>query len=687
MNIIKSLNYLALIFLLASCGSDSSNNSNDKDQAYKIIELDTPAASTEGFRKANNADETLSTIRNNMLYSANYFYFNGASDINPEVVAAESAPTSSTDDSGSNFSKTNLIEAGVDEADRVKYDGDNLYILAEQGYGYAHVGTVGGDDVSIAEPVDNTSWYSEKSYIRIMEANENNQTIEISRIESTDNYNFQSLYLNDKQLTVFANDYHYNEVTDDWGISNYQSRESLHIFTYDTSVPAIPTLTKSIEIEGYLLQSRRIDNKLYVISSYNPNQPELTFPAPETDDEYKANEEQLAALPTEHLLPMIRFDNQDVKLLNQPEDCYIPADNTSNSVNGNIINISVFDLTAPEQYSSTCINGYYHDFYMSENAIYLTSTIWSEEHNESNTVIQQMQLNENGVDYRSTGIVPGYLGQGAKFRINENNGLVRIVTTKRVDDENDRLDHQLFLLQTNDENNQLEAIGQLPNNSRSKEIGKANEDIFAVRFFQDRVYVVTFERTDPLYVIDLSNPDDPLIAGELEIPGFSTYLHPLGENYLFGIGQEGDGRDGVKLGLFDISQLDQPKQLASTVIGDRYSWSQALYEHHAISILNTEASKYRLAFPVEVNLSDSSVGYSNWDHTGLYLFDLDLKNEQNPISNTGVIKAEQRNQERSYPYYYSNGRSVIDGDNIHYIHGPFVFSGVWQQPELAVGPQ
>ncbi|WOH39417.1 beta-propeller domain-containing protein [Thalassotalea fonticola] len=676
--IIKSVNYLVLCFLLTSCGGDSNT---DDEQPYTVLELAAPAASTQGFRKANDSEETLTTLRNNMLYSANYYYFNGAPEVAVDTVAEGAVESPAASEADSNYSKTNTIEAGVDEADLVKYDGDNLFVLVN------HAGSVGVVDAIAAEPIQDTPWYSQESYIRIMQTGENNQTNEVARIKSPDEQQFQSMYLNDQQLTVFANDYHYNQSNNDWGITNYQSTSSVHIYNHDVSVPQTPILSNEIEIEGYLLQSRRIDNKLYVVSSYNPRQPQLEYPNPATDEEYKTNEEQIAELSAQQLLPMIRFNQQEAQLLHQPEECYIAADNNSSSVQGNIISISVFDLSNPEQFSSSCINGYYHDFYMSAEAIYLTSTIWAEDYNDSSTVIQQMQLNEQGVDYRATGIVPGYLGQGAKFRINENNDLVRIITSKRSDDESDRIDHQLFILQTNDETKQLEAIGQLPNERRTKEIGKANEDIFAVRFFQERAYVVTFERTDPLYIIDLSSASDPLIAGELEIPGFSTYLHPLGKDHLFGIGQEGDGRDGVKLGLFDISQLNQPKELTSTVIGDRYSWSQALYEHHAISVLKTATNQYRLAFPVEVNVFDDSVGYSRWDHTGLYLFDIDLENETKPLSSTGVIKAEQRAQERQYPYYYSSGRSVIDVDNIHYIHGPFVFSGVWQQPELAVGPQ
>jgi hypothetical protein len=110
------------------------------------------------------------------------------------------------------------------------------------------------------------------------------------------------------------------------------------------------------------------------------------------------------------------------------------------------------------------------------------------------------------------------------------------------------------------------------------------ERIYAVRFIGDVGYVVTFRQTDPLYTLDLSDPDRPRVVGELKIPGYSAYLHPIGEELLLGVGQEAtdDGRvQGLQLSLFDVSDLAHPARLQKRTIGERWSHSAAEWDHHA----------------------------------------------------------------------------------------------------------
>lgn len=118
-------------------------------------------------------------------------------------------------------------------------------------------------------------------------------------------------------------------------------------------------------------------------------------------------------------------------------------------------------------------------------------------------------------------------------------------------------------------------------NSEMKTVGKLldlglEERIYAVRFMGERGFLVTFKETDPLYALDLSRPDSPVVTGELKIPGYSSYLHPLEENLLVGIGME-DG--GVKISLFDVSDMKQPKEV--DVYRLRDYWSEVLSNHHA----------------------------------------------------------------------------------------------------------
>ena len=94
-------------------------------------------------------------------------------------------------------------------------------------------------------------------------------------------------------------------------------------------------------------------------------------------------------------------------------------------------------------------------------------------------------------------------------------------------------------------------------------LGEEGERIYGVRFMGERGYIVTFRQTDPLYTLDLSNPTAPRVAGQLKIPGYSAYLHPVGENQLLGVGREGTA---VKTSLFDVSNLAAPTEVTKLLI-------------------------------------------------------------------------------------------------------------------------
>ena len=122
-------------------------------------------------------------------------------------------------------------------------------------------------------------------------------------------------------------------------------------------------------------------------------------------------------------------------------------------------------------------------------------------------------------------------GGQSQLRLSENDEFLRVVTTDYSDSNPV---HRLSIL--SEQGGELSNIATLPNESQPEAIGKPGEDVYAVRFTNDKAYIVTFERTDPLYVIDLTDNAQPEIIGSLEIPGYSSYLHPLSNNYLLGIG-------------------------------------------------------------------------------------------------------------------------------------------------------
>jgi hypothetical protein len=152
----------------------------------------------------------------------------------------------------------------------------------------------------------------------------------------------------------------------------------------------------------------------------------------------------------------------------------------------------------------------------------------------------------------------------------------------------------------------LRTVSSLPNERRTAPIGKAGEQVHAVRFVEDRAYVVTFRRTDPVYAIDLSDPTDPRLLGALEVPGFSDRLYPLGANLLLGVGHDSqswndiDYTTGVLVSLLDVRDPTRPRELARRVIGERGSMSASDFSPHGTAI-ERDGGRVRIALPVSVH--------------------------------------------------------------------------------------
>jgi uncharacterized secreted protein with C-terminal beta-propeller domain len=180
-----------------------------------------------------------------------------------------------------------------------------------------------------------------------------------------------------------------------------------------------------------------------------------------------------------------------------------------------------------------------------------------------------VKIKLDGLKLEHTGQLPGTLLN--QFSLDEYQGNLRVATTiggnnfwwsfggGQSESVND-----VYVL-----NSKLETSGSI------KDLGKT-EQIYSARFIEDKGYLVTFRQTDPFYVLDLKDARNPKVAGELKIPGFSSYLHPLEKNRILGVGQE-NGQ--VKISLFDVSDASNPKEI------DKYQlkeyWSEASNNHHA----------------------------------------------------------------------------------------------------------
>ena len=205
-----------------------------------------------------------------------------------------------------------------------------------------------------------------------------------------------------------------------------------------------------------------------------------------------------------------------------------------------------------------------------------------------------------------------------------------------------------------------------------------------MRFLGDRAYLVTFERIDPLYVIDLSNHEEPRIAGELEVTGFSDFLHPVSDELLLGLGQ--DERGLVKLELFDTSDLEAPSSLGALSLaeGADWSYSDARYDRHAFTYLADINGVDRFAVPVNSGFSSKEQG-SFWEDR-LHLIEIQDKDDP---ANASMVEIGHISATPLPDEYYgsSRNRAVFHDDAVFYINGEHVWSALWTNPFNQLGPK
>lgn len=292
-------------------------------------------------------------------------------------------------------------------------------------------------------------------------------------------------------------------------------------------------------------------------------------------------------LPTVH-----RVDAEgkilDTKALSKCEDVYRP-----NKFAGlGLTTVVTFDMATPELGEPISVLADGNTLYASSASLYIATNRWSADVMPMGLAIDEIgpdapimtgdatsteihKFDINGTDeaaYVASGGVEGRILNQWSF--SEHEGKLRVATTLGATGERDSESQVVVLEQQGGELKQIGSVGGL---------GKA-EEIYAVRYFGDTAYVVTFEtmRGDPLYALDLSNPKAPKLLGELKIPGFSSYLHPVGDGLLLGVGREtgeGASTEGFKLSLFDVSDPAKPVEVDKWIQQD--GWSPAADDHHA----------------------------------------------------------------------------------------------------------
>ena len=525
--------------------------------------------------------------------------------------------TGSSPASTGDFSGTNNQVAGVDEGDLVKTDGEHLFVLA--GDGVDIVNALPADELGVVSHITTPGWE-------------------------------RSLFLHGTRLTVISQENTWAPVgTADADTSgrlsalswwNHTWQPHVNVTVIDVSTVASPTILEQTTLDGWLVDARAIDGRVLVVTQDNfdiPAPAVITIPPPihidpmpvipapfdpgtgiasspilvdmrisscwpgylgdgtryvyEDEASYRDRLEQAwetVALP--HFTVTATGGSTTSELLTAGHT-YLPVKATDNNLLS-VVSFNVDDDTAGPD-ATTTVAGVSGSVYASTSNLYVSATHWGNWWDTSDTGqttnIYRFDLGADDVPLTAMGAVPGVtLNQ---FSLDESDdGLLRVATTSGF---GDTASSGIYALAASAGN--LQTIGSVT--------GLApGERIYSVRFIGDRGYVSTFRQIDPLFVIDLANPARPRVVGQLKVPGFSSYLHPLDATHLLGIGRDVDpdtGRvRGLQLSIFDVGDPANPKRTATyTFAGDGWqSWSAALWDHHALSWF---AEQGILALPVQ----------------------------------------------------------------------------------------
>ncbi|UCG95112.1 MAG: beta-propeller domain-containing protein [archaeon] len=570
----------------------------------------------------------------------------------PTQALAESAGATKSE-TVPDYSETNIQVEGVDEADIVKTDGSYIYVLS-------------GKKLSIID-----AYPAEDAEI-------------LSTLEFENNP--QELFINRDKLVVFGSSSYPRPVPMvEEAVYGYISyTPSTFVYVYDVEDREDPELVRNVTIEGGYYDSRMIGDYVYVIANKNAERDKPVIPRiyTETEERPACNciEVGYFNIPdssyrfTTILSVNTQEDSEevgsDVYLMGYSQNLYVSRDNiylTSMKrmdyrqyqekmikevvkpllpldVSIKLDQIMESDKEFYEKWGEVeeLMQDYFNKLTAEEKERLTEEGEEKMEEFENRiakemekTIIHKISIDKSEISYRAKGEVPGYVLN--QFSMDEHDGYFRIATTTgswRTEDYN-----HLYVLDSD-----LDIVGKLEDLAKGERIKSA-------RFIGDRCYLVTFVQIDPLFVIDLSDPYEPEVLGELKVTGYSSYLHPYDENHLIGIGKEteegkwGPIETGVKLALFDVSDVSNPEEVDKYVIGGGWASTPVMQDHKAFLF---DRDKDLLVIPAQV--SGRTLGfYTTWQ--GAYVFDLTL---EDGFELKGTVSHEETKEEsdEEEEYYY-----------------------------------
>ena len=530
-----------------------------------------------------------------------------ATDSERAVETASVTANGRAADDGVDFADTNTRVEGIGEADRVKTDGKYLYVA------------------------------SFNSIIGLFKA-EANGTLTLTgtidcqydvlqgRDPRYGNANLLEFYVAGDRLYALTTLWTYEE---DWRLN----KNLCGTLVYDISDRAAPELIREYWQDGTYLSSRVVGDSLLTVSDYYINENAETY-------------------TVENVIPGTYARADGEKCLVEAAD--IAVVNTAKP--DSYVVVTKADLSDLDRSPETAVLfGGGCEVYCTADTLYIynneynwntafTDMVWRAvapgAAEETKTTVLSFDITADKPAFKAKGTVEGYLLNS--WSLDAYNGYLRLAATKN--DEN-----VVYVL-----NEQMEQVGEL------KGIAPG-EIIKSVRFMGDTAYVVTFVQTDPLFVIDLSDPTKPEIKGEVKLPGFSSYLHPAGEGLLIGIGSGGteDGIDGsAKISLFDVSDPTAPAEIDNIIFENAWLTS----EYKAFVTVKADGS---FLIPLEMYSNyyedDGSVYYSGFSNqTGAVR--VAVKDGKLVEQNRYLINEEE-------PYWCNCDRALYIGDTVYAISG------------------
>ncbi len=627
-------------------------------------------------------------IRPMMAYSAaNGAVEKSAPAVPSSAVSGQAAPT--TDIASTDFSQTNIQVAGVDEADIVKNDGKYVY-------------TISGQNLYIVDAYPAAE----------------------AKVLATIKFNSrpQNMFIQGRDLIVFGQN------TNMSALPIYQTmrRQSDYTFfkVFDLTNPVSPKLVRDLNFEGDYHDARLIGNYVYFLTDnyqfqimgdsalpkiiengavitankstarFNyPNVYYFSIPYP------SYNFTTLAAI---NISDNNKAITSEVYILPYSQSIYVSANNayltytkyvSDYALMMGVMKDLVFNkLSAADQNRIIAIQAidgsimsdsekgnkinqllqrYMNSLAQDQQKILqdaVTRKLQQEYDSLSDqlqsTVIQKISLAGDKITWQAAGSVPGNVLN--QYSMDESGNYFRVVTTKQgtwsdyVPSGEQDSSAGLYVLDNN-----LKVVGKVTKLAKG-------ERVYAVRFMQNRAYVVTYQQVDPLFVLDLADAKNPKVLGSLQVAGFSDYLYPYDDTTLIGLGkateQNSDGgviAKGLKLALFDVKDPGNPKQLAEAELGGRGSDSLALGDPHAFLF---SAQKNLLVIPVSLTATTSQEWYGNYIFNGAAVFKVTKTSIslQTLISHAPDGQIGNKGQWYGYDYYPTSvKRSLYIGSYLY----------------------